>query len=45
MLAELTMIATQPVDENAVQQATEEGEVQQPQPTQFEHVGNLPNYA
>ena len=34
MLAELTMIATQPVDENAVQQAAEAGEVlaQQPEP-------------
>jgi len=32
MLAELTMIATQPVDELAVQQAREEGEVQVQQP-------------
>jgi hypothetical protein len=32
MLAELTMIATQPVDETAVQKATEEGEVQAQQP-------------
>jgi hypothetical protein len=34
MLAELTMIATQPVDEAAVQQARNEGEVraQQPEP-------------
>ena len=29
MLAELTMIATQPVDENAVQKAAEAGEVPQ----------------
>jgi hypothetical protein len=32
MLADLTMIATLPVDEAAVQQATEEGEVQAQQP-------------
>jgi hypothetical protein len=32
MLADLTMIATQPVDEHAVQKATEEGEVQAQQP-------------
>ena len=32
MLAELTMIATQPVDELAVRQAREDGEVQVQQP-------------
>ena len=32
MLAELTMIATQPVDEHAVQKATGKGEVQVQQP-------------
>jgi len=42
MFAELTMIATQPVDENAVQKATEEGEVQAQQPETPHPVPGLP---
>ena len=42
MLAELTMIATQPVDENAVQKATEEGEVQAQQPETPHPIPGLP---
>jgi hypothetical protein len=42
MLADLTMIATQPVDENAVQKATEEGEVQAQQPETPHPIPGLP---
>ena len=42
MLAELTMIATQPVDENAVQKAAEAGEVQAQQPEPPHPVPGLP---
>ena len=42
MLADLTMIATLPVDESAVQKATEEGEVQAQQPEIPHPIPGLP---
>ena len=42
MLADLTMIATLPVDEAAVQKATEEGEVQAQQPDMPHPIPGLP---
>ena len=42
MLAELTMIATQPVDEALVQKATQEGGVQAQQPEPPHPVPGLP---
>jgi hypothetical protein len=42
MLADLTMIATLPVDEGAVQKAMEEGEVQAQQPDPPHPIPGLP---
>ena len=42
LLAELTMFATLPVDEAAVQRATEEGEVQAQQPDTPHPIPGLP---